>query len=152
MASIRPQAARLLQSVPPVDREAENALLGCLLLEPTCLAEVHEFVRKAEDFSDPRNARLFAAIAAISDTEPSWQVQELASKLDAEGQLESIGGTDRIASLIEAMPSAAEQLSSPSWLEVRRTYGNSSPPPPRSFTMRTTPAKMPKALLRGPNS
>ena len=101
------QAARLLQSVPPVDREAENALLGCLLLEPTCLAEVHEFVRKAEDFSDPRNARLFAAISAISDTEPSWQVQELASKLDAEGQLESIGGTDRIASLIEAMPSAA---------------------------------------------
>ena len=36
-----------------------------------------EFVRKAEDFSDPRNARLFAAIAAISDTEPSWQVQDL---------------------------------------------------------------------------
>ena len=78
------QAARLLQSVPPVDREAENALLGCLLLEPTCLAEVHEFVRKAEDFSDPRNARLFAAISAISDTEPVG-VQEL--EADAEGQL-----------------------------------------------------------------
>ncbi len=104
----RARAASVMDSlrVPPHSVEAEQAVLGGLLLDNSTWDSVADRLR-AEDFYRRDHQQIFAAIAELSGrSEPSDAVT-LAEYLAAKGQGEETGGLAYLAGLARDTPTAA---------------------------------------------
>jgi replicative DNA helicase len=92
--------------VPPQSIEAEQAVLGGLLLDNSTWDAIADRLR-AEDFYRRDHQQIFAAIAELSArSEPSDAVT-LAEHLAAKGEAEETGGLAYLASLARDTPTAA---------------------------------------------
>lgn len=92
--------------LPPFDEKAEQALLGCVLLDPrTCIPEIA--MRGTELFYDLRHQTIFDAARSLMDDDKPVDTVTMQAKLKATGKLEEIGGISYLSSLPDATPSAA---------------------------------------------
>jgi len=92
--------------VPPHDIDAEESLLGAMLLSRDAIASALEMCG-AEDFYKPAHAHVFAAIAALyARGEPADPVT-VADELRRSGSLESVGDPSLLLSLQVNTPSTA---------------------------------------------
>jgi replicative DNA helicase len=92
--------------VPPQNLEAEESVLGAMLLSPTAVGTVSEIL-DASDFYRESHARIFrAALGLWSKGEPVDAIT-LANELDERSQLEAIGGQARVAELAALVPSTS---------------------------------------------
>ena len=83
---------------PPQSADAETGILGSIMLEPAdSLAKCASAGLKPEAFCDARNQILFSAIQAMDETRLDAIL--VSQKLDENGDLESIGGYDRLTEL-----------------------------------------------------
>jgi replicative DNA helicase len=94
---------------PPHSIEAEQGVLGCLLLNPRegvgrCL---ERFPRDKEVFYDPRHQVIFNAVVELCDGNSPVDLVTIGQRLRDQQSLESVGGYPYLNSLIEAVPSAA---------------------------------------------
>ncbi len=89
----------------PQNVEAEEAVLGSLLIDPEALYRVSPFL-KGEDFYVQKNAWVYEAVLAIHERREPVDFVTLCDELERRGQLEEIGGAAHITSLINAVPSA----------------------------------------------
>ncbi|TET50363.1 MAG: replicative DNA helicase [Anaerolineales bacterium] len=89
----------------PHNIEAEEAVLGSLLIDPEALFRVSPFL-KGEDFYVQKNAWIFDAIAALHDRRDPVDFVTLCDELERSEQLERVGGAAYITLLINAVPSA----------------------------------------------
>lgn len=106
MATAPPLQGRAEGRVPPHDLDAENSVLGAILLDPTAITRVLEFLR-SEDFYRENNGQIYrAAVALFQAGEPIDNVT-LAASLERLGVLERVGGRAQLALLAEAVPTAA---------------------------------------------
>ncbi len=94
------------ERLPPHNLEAEEAVLGSLLLDPTCIVQVADFLR-AGDFYREKNNWIFAADMALYDRRDSIDVVTLCDELERRGKLADVGGAAYILSLMNAVPTAA---------------------------------------------
>jgi len=92
--------------LPPHNLEAEQALLGACLLNKDAVNEAMEFVR-AEDFYGDNHRLIFACIHKLILSGSPCDLVTLADALTVEGHLQRAGGLAYIASLTDAVPSAA---------------------------------------------
>ncbi len=99
---------------PPVDRlpphamEAEQGVLGCILLDPrTALAECQTRFGAAEVFYDLRHQRIYAALSAMAERNEAIDIITLQNCLRDRQELEQVGGLAYLASLPDLVPSAA---------------------------------------------
>jgi replicative DNA helicase len=91
--------------LPPHDIEAEEALLGSLLIDPDAILKVVTFL-KTEDFFDEANAAIFSACAELYRRgEPINQIA-VAHELMRLGQLEQCGGASNLNHLIGGVPTS----------------------------------------------
>ncbi|MCX5649790.1 MAG: hypothetical protein NTU45_00130, partial [Planctomycetota bacterium] len=60
--SQRRDIAALFGAEPPVAIEAEMGLLGAIIWDPKVVGDVVTVVRSGDDFSSPRNGRIYDAI------------------------------------------------------------------------------------------
>ncbi len=90
----------------PHNLEAEQALLGCLLLDTTVQVELAPFL-KSHDFFAESHKYIFEAMTEIIDSNQPVDMVTLSDKLERNGTLEQAGGIEYIASLASIMPSAA---------------------------------------------
>ncbi|NBX36242.1 MAG: hypothetical protein EBR10_03330 [Planctomycetes bacterium] len=97
---------RLLKAMPPNAPEAESALLGCLLVEPTAIGDVVSVIRSAEDFFQDRHKVVYANIVDLYDRTASVDVVRLVQQLTDRKVLDAVGGCDYLIRLSESMPSA----------------------------------------------
>lgn len=95
--------------VPPQDLNAEEAVLGALLLNADAIAEALELLRP-EDFYFENHGRIFAAAAALFMASEPIDVITLAAKLVTAGVLDQVGGRARLAVLQEDTPTAGNIL------------------------------------------
>ena len=87
--------------------QAEQSLLGALLLDPTAWGRVSEIVRET-DLESAEHRLIFRAIAAVIARGLACDATTVIDALHARGQLEAIaGGNQYIARLVEDTPSAA---------------------------------------------
>jgi replicative DNA helicase len=102
---VRPTADRL----PPHSPEAEQGVLGCVLLSPNeCMGEcVEKFKSEAEVFYDLRHQTIFTALAEMYDQRAAIDLITLQQRLKDKQLLEEVGGIAYLASLPDAVPSAA---------------------------------------------
>lgn len=91
---------------PPADIQAEQALLGSMLIEPAAV-EAAQGIISCADLSRPTHQIIFdTAVALHGRGEPADMVTVRAS-LEAAGALEAVGGVAYMMSLFDAVPTAA---------------------------------------------
>jgi replicative DNA helicase len=97
-----------LLRLPPHSPEAEQGVLGCVLLSPAeSLAEAMDKLRGAEAFYDLRHQTIYIAMVEMADALRPIDVISLQQHLKDRQQLEQIGGVAYLASLPDLVPSAA---------------------------------------------
>ena len=92
--------------VPPHSIEAEQAVLGGLLLDNEAWLHVIERI-KGEDFYRRDHANIYRAIAVLANDNKPFDVVTLAEWLQGRGELQDAGGMAYLAQLAENTPSAA---------------------------------------------
>lgn len=90
----------------PNSIEAEQCVLGSMLLDQDAIAEVFN-VLKAEDYYRSEHRMIHAAIDAIFSSGRTPDIITVSEYLKKEGQLESVGGLDYLGKLAETPPSTS---------------------------------------------
>ncbi|HEU6452887.1 MAG TPA: DnaB-like helicase C-terminal domain-containing protein [Gemmatimonadaceae bacterium] len=88
------------------DPDAEAAVLSAMLMSGSALAEAAGIL-DAEAFTTTPNALTFAALVALRQREVEPDPVALAAVLREQGELAHAGGHERIADLMDAVPTAA---------------------------------------------
>ena len=89
----------------PHNIEAEEAVLGSLLIDPEALFRVSPFL-KGEDFYIQKNVWIYEAIFTLHERREPIDFVTLCDELERQEQLAEIGGAAYITRLINAVPSA----------------------------------------------
>jgi replicative DNA helicase len=101
--------ATKLDRLPPHSPEAEQGVLGCVLLSPNdCMGEcIGRFKEGAEVFYDLRHQTIFSALVQMYDAREAIDVITLQQQLKNKQLLEEVGGIAYLAGLPDTVPSAA---------------------------------------------
>lgn len=94
----------------PWDEQAERAVLGAILLEPSSIDGAAELLRP-DDFHRVAHREIFKALYALSLGHQAIDPVTLRHELEKAGTLEIAGGHPYIASLIEDLPRATNVFS-----------------------------------------
>lgn len=102
-------AALVPDRLPPHSVEAEQGVLGCILLDPPhCLGECIEKCKSgAEVFYDLKHQVIYDALVAMSTKGDAIDLITLQQHLKDNKQLEAVGGIAYLMSLSDAVPSPA---------------------------------------------
>lgn len=92
--------------LPPQNIEAEQSILGGILIENDALNTVVEFL-EAGDFYREAHQKIFLSMIALSEKSEPLDLITLTNELKKTKELESIGGASYLASLVESVPTAA---------------------------------------------
>ncbi len=95
-----------LRKVPPQSLEAEESILGGILLDAHALDRVIE-VMAADDFYRETNRKVFLTMLSLSERGEPIDLITLTDALKARDELQQIGGATYLAELIDKVPSAA---------------------------------------------
>jgi replicative DNA helicase len=97
---------------PPHSIEAEQGVLGCILLSPTeCVGEcITLFKAGATVFYDLRHQAIYETCVRLYDDKKPVDVVTVLQTLRDANQLDAVGGVAYLASLPDAVPSAANLL------------------------------------------
>jgi replicative DNA helicase len=101
-----PQA---IDRLPPHSIEAEQGVLGCVLLSPNdCLGIcIEKFKKGVEVFYDLRHQVIFDNLVEMYDSKQLIDLITLQQRLKDKNQLEPVGGVTYLSALPDAVPSAA---------------------------------------------
>ncbi|MGI6450829.1 MAG: replicative DNA helicase [Desulfitobacteriia bacterium] len=95
-----------LAKVPPHNLEAEQAVLGALLLDPQKGSGAFEILQP-EDFYRDSHKIIYTAIRDIFERGDPVDLVTVAESLRGTGRLESIGGISTVSQIAASVPSAA---------------------------------------------
>ena len=95
--------------LPPHAPEAEQGVLGCILLSPNeCLGEsIQQIKTEPEVFYDLRHQTIYSALVEMYDHRDPIDIITLQQHLADRQQLEQVGGIPYLNSLQDGVPSAA---------------------------------------------
>ncbi len=94
-----------LGRLPPQNIEAEQSVLGSLLIDPDAIITVSTFLR-VEDFYRAAHAEIYAAMLALHERREPTDFVTTCDELERRGRLEAVGGPAYITSLINAVPTS----------------------------------------------
>src|SRR3989440_2353876 len=95
--------------LPPHSPEAEQGVLGCVLLSPNeCMGEsIEKFKSGPEIFYDLRHQTIFSALVEMYDSREAIDVITLQQRLKNKQLLEQVGGIPYLSGLADTVPSSA---------------------------------------------
>lgn len=96
--------------LPPHSVEAEEAVLGSLLIDPDAILEVASFL-KPEAFYREQNKWIYQAILDLHEARDPLDFITLADTLRKRSQLEDVGGEAYLISLLNAVPTSVNARS-----------------------------------------
>ena len=92
--------------LPPQNIEAEQSILGGVLIENDALNTVVEFLEDG-DFYREAHQKIFNCMIALSEKNEPLDLITITNELKKKKELEAIGGASYLASLVESVPTAA---------------------------------------------
>ncbi|MDO8425313.1 MAG: replicative DNA helicase [bacterium] len=95
-----------MERIPPQNLEAEQSLLGALLIDKDAMIRVGDCVH-ADDFYRDAHREIFSAMVALFERREPIDLLSLSNKLNERGKLESVGGRSAIVELSTIVPTAA---------------------------------------------
>jgi len=95
-----------IDRIPPQNLEAEQAILGALMVDRDLIPIVSEIVHKS-DFYAPHHATVYDAILSLYERGEPVDKVSVAEELRRRKLLDEIGGVDFISQLLNTVPTAA---------------------------------------------
>ncbi len=92
--------------VPPQNIEAEQSVLGSLMLDKDAVIKIADLI-SSEDFYDIKHSIIYLAILKLYDERSSIDVLTVSNKLEEGLSLEKVGGISYLTTLVNSVPSAA---------------------------------------------
>lgn len=92
--------------VPPHSKEAEESVLGAMLLDKDAIISVAEFL-SPEDFYDDRLKDIFSSCLELYEERVPIDVLTVSEKLKKKKVLKNIGGSGFLSELVNKVPTAA---------------------------------------------
>lgn len=92
--------------LPPQNIEAEQSVLGSVLLDPEALIPAMEYI-ESDDFYRRAHQLIFKAMEELNERNEAIDVVTIANTLESKGLLEDIGGTPYLAEIATMVPTAA---------------------------------------------
>src|SRR5512134_3019877 len=93
----------IIDRMPPHSIEAEEAVLGSVLIDPNAIDRVSSFL-KADDFYIVKNQWVWSACLALHERRESIDFVTITRELAARNQLDELGGSAFISHLINVVP------------------------------------------------
>jgi replicative DNA helicase len=93
--------------LPPSDSDAEEAVIGSLLIDGTAIFQITDFLQPT-DFYFEQNQWLYEACMALYQRDEAINQITLAQELSRKGRLEACGGAARLSYLISVCPTALD--------------------------------------------
>ncbi|MGD0780896.1 MAG: replicative DNA helicase [Dehalococcoidales bacterium] len=93
--------------LPPNDNDAEEAVIGSLLIDGTSIFQIADFLRPS-DFYFEQNRLLYEAAMALYQRDEAINQVTLAQELTRLGKLDTIGGAARLSYLISVCPTSLD--------------------------------------------
>ena len=106
MAQPLAQISPMTAPVPPQNLEAEESVLGAMLLSPGAIGAVSEIVDAGDFYRDSHGAIFRTALALYAKGEPVDAIT-LIDALEERGELEAVGGRSRVHELAALVPATA---------------------------------------------
>jgi replicative DNA helicase len=91
--------------LPPQNLDAEQAVLGSILIDRDAVIEVADFLA-AEDFYRQAHGRIFAAMLGLYERNEPIDIVTVAESLERSGELEAVGGAGYLSQLGNDTPTA----------------------------------------------
>ncbi len=101
-----PAREEVLHKVPPQNLEAEQAVLGAVLLENGAFPKVLENI-KEKHFYREAHRKIFLAMQDLFERNEPIDLLTLTDRLRKHSSLEEVGGEAYLAALVDAVPTAA---------------------------------------------
>ncbi len=92
--------------VPPHDVQAEKSVLGAVLIDPSAMNLVAEFL-KSEHFYLPEHQSIYSSMLTLFEKQQPVDLITLQSELKKDGALKKIGGASFLSDLINTVPTSA---------------------------------------------
>ena len=99
----------MIDRLPPQSLEAEQSVLGALLIDRDAVIEVAEFLRPA-DFYRQANGRIYAAVLDLYERREPVDIVTVAETLERRDELDAVGGRTYLSSLSNETPTAIASL------------------------------------------
>lgn len=96
----------MLDRIPPQNVEAEQSVLGAMLIEREAISKAAEFLRP-QDFYREAHRLIYGAILQLYNRSEAVDLITLTEQLRKEDKLEAVGGISYVTSLANSIPTAA---------------------------------------------
>src|SRR6266545_3801913 len=96
---------RGFEPLPPHNTEAEESVLGSLLIDPEAIEAVASFLQAA-DFYHPRNRDIFAAMMRLFDRRQPTDFVMVCDELERAALLDRIGGVSYLSRILTVVPTS----------------------------------------------
>ena len=93
--------------LPPHDIDAEEAVIGSLLIDGAAIYKIASFLNQA-DFYSERNQWIYEACSALSQRDEAINQITVAQELDRQKKLEGCGGAAYLSHLISIVPTSLD--------------------------------------------
>ena len=98
-----------IDRLPPQSIEAEQSVLGALLIDKDAVIEVADFLRP-EDFYRGHHGTIYGAVLDLYERREPVDLVTVSEVLERRGQLDAIGGSAYLTSLINLTPTAVNSV------------------------------------------
>jgi len=92
--------------IPPHSLEAEQAVLGSIMLRQEAIIDISDLI-KAESFYSEKHRMIFLAMLELSSKHEPIDLLSVRSKLEEQGILDQVGGASYLTELVHSVPSSA---------------------------------------------
>lgn len=99
-------ANRQLEKLPPQNIEAEEAVLGSILIDKEAITKIADFL-KPEDFYRDKNRFVYESMLDLYGQNEPLDLVSISNRLNEKNQLEAIGGRAYVASLATTVPTSS---------------------------------------------
>jgi replicative DNA helicase len=93
------------EKLPPQNLEAEEAVLGSILIDRDAIVRVAPFL-KPEDFYREKNGWIYAAVLDLYDRHEPADFVTLCDEMERRTQLDDVGGREYLTALLNAVPTS----------------------------------------------
>jgi replicative DNA helicase len=99
----------VIDRLPPQSLEAEQSVLGAILIDRDAVVEVAEFLRPA-DFYRQAHAQIYTAVIELFERREPIDIVTVAETLERSSELEAVGGRAYLSSLSNSTPTAVHAV------------------------------------------
>ena len=118
-----PLEQKISKQLPPQNLEAEESLLGGIMLDSQAIIKVGDFLSE-RDFYSPKHQRIYKAMIGLFESNSPIDILSVADALKEKKQLAEIGGRSYLSKIVNSVPTASNVLNYAKIIQKKRILRN----------------------------